>query len=50
MEEAKKILQDKYDQAKDNPNITDPVEWALYRTWQIVKRRNRNDRIRKNNK
>lgn len=36
LEQAIEILKDKYDQAKDNPQIYDPVGWALYRTWQIV--------------
>ena len=35
MEEAIKILKEKYEQGKDNPQITNPVEWALFRTWQI---------------
>ena len=35
---AIEILKQKYDQAKDNPQINDPVAWALYRTWQIADR------------
>lgn len=35
---AIEILKQKYDQAKDNPQINDPVAWTLYRTWQIADR------------
>lgn len=33
---AIEILQEKYKQAKGNPQIIDPVAWALYRTWRIA--------------
>ena len=32
MQEAIDMLKSKYEQAQSNPQITDPVEWALYRT------------------
>ncbi len=38
LEKAIEILKQKYDQVKDNCQITDPVAWALYRTWQIADR------------
>ncbi len=33
---AIEVLMEKYNQAKDNPQINDPVAWALYRTWRIA--------------
>ena len=35
IEEAIEVLKRKYEQVKDNPQINDPVTWALYRTWRI---------------
>ena len=39
LQEAKQLLEDKYNQAKNNPQIDDAVSWALYRTWCISKRK-----------
>ena len=39
LDEAIIILKDKYKQAEGNPQITDPLSWAIFRTFQIVKKR-----------
>ena len=36
IEKAIEVLMEKYNQAKDNPQIDDPVAWALYRAWRIA--------------
>lgn len=38
LEKAIEILKQKHEQVKENRQITDPVAWALYRTWQIAER------------
>lgn len=30
-----------YKRAKDNPQIKDPVAWALYKTWRIADSENK---------
>lgn len=33
---AIRVFVEKYEQVKGNPQINDPVAWALYRTWRIA--------------
>lgn len=44
LEEAMSQLKEKYEQVRSNPQIDDPVSWALYRTWCISKRKKKSGR------
>lgn len=45
LEKAIEMLNRKYEQAKDNPQINDPVAWALYRAWRIADREKKRNEI-----
>lgn len=36
IEEAIKVLYSEYERALNNPQIKDPVSWAMYHAWRTV--------------